>query len=150
MVAEVNVVDRGIEPLCQDWESCILTIRWIDRMLHSRQPDFPKRKEGDSNPRYKKYVRQFSKLLVSATHPSFQSGLANRVAKHIISNACAKVTVLFCSSKCFPIIFLWASVFSSAGIQLLIPYPILCRNKRTERFSCLIQKPFHKVMMRQV
>ena len=24
------VVDRGIEPLCQDWESCILTIRWID------------------------------------------------------------------------------------------------------------------------
>ena len=23
------VVDRGIEPLCQDWESCILTIRWI-------------------------------------------------------------------------------------------------------------------------
>ena len=22
-------MDRGIEPLCQDWESCILTVRWI-------------------------------------------------------------------------------------------------------------------------
>src|SRR5690606_1108034 len=27
------------------------------------------RREGDSNPRYTKRVRQFSKLLVSATHP---------------------------------------------------------------------------------
>ena len=26
------VVDRGIEPLCQDWESCILTIRWIHHL----------------------------------------------------------------------------------------------------------------------
>ncbi len=29
------------------------------------------RKEGDSNPRYPNRVRQFSKLVVSATHPSF-------------------------------------------------------------------------------
>ena len=29
------------------------------------------RKLGDSNPRYEKFVRQFSKLLVSATHPNF-------------------------------------------------------------------------------
>ncbi len=37
-------------------------------------PDFviqPLRKEGDSNPRYPNRVRQFSKLVVSATHPSF-------------------------------------------------------------------------------
>ncbi len=31
------------------------------------------RKEGDSNPRYPNRVRQFSKLVVSATHPSFQT-----------------------------------------------------------------------------
>ena len=31
----------------------------------------PLRKEGDSNPRYPNRVRQFSKLVVSATHPSF-------------------------------------------------------------------------------
>ena len=29
------------------------------------------RKVGDSNPRYGKPVRQFSKLVVSATHPTF-------------------------------------------------------------------------------
>ena len=26
------VVDRGIEPLCQDWQPCILTIRWIHHL----------------------------------------------------------------------------------------------------------------------
>ena len=31
------------------------------------------RKVGDSNPRYGKPVRQFSKLVVSATHPTFQT-----------------------------------------------------------------------------
>ena len=35
------------------------------------------RKEGDSNPRYPLGVRQFSKLLVSATHPSFLKSSAN-------------------------------------------------------------------------
>ena len=34
---------------------------------------FLERKEGDSNPRYPNRVRQFSKLVVSATHPSFQT-----------------------------------------------------------------------------
>ena len=37
-----------------------------------------KRKLGDSNPRYDKLARQFSKLLVSATHPNFHSGLLYR------------------------------------------------------------------------
>ena len=32
------------------------------------------RKLGDSNPRYGNPVRQFSKLVVSATHPNFLSG----------------------------------------------------------------------------
>ena len=39
------------------------------------------RRKGDSNPRYPNRVRQFSKLLVSATHPSLQ-GLAK---KHLCS-----------------------------------------------------------------
>ena len=36
-------------------------------------PNIFLRKEGDSNPRYPNRVRQFSKLVVSATHPSFQT-----------------------------------------------------------------------------
>ena len=40
---------------------------WLDFVLQ------PLRKEGDSNPRYPNRVRQFSKLVVSATHPSFQT-----------------------------------------------------------------------------
>ena len=31
------------------------------------------RREGDSNPRYPNRVRQFSKLVVSATHPPLQN-----------------------------------------------------------------------------
>ena len=38
---------------------------WLDFVIQ------PLRKEGDSNPRYPNRVRQFSKLVVSATHPSF-------------------------------------------------------------------------------
>ena len=39
--------------------------------VHSLYYFFVERKEGDSNPRYPNRVRQFSKLVVSATHPSF-------------------------------------------------------------------------------
>ena len=39
--------------------------------VHSLYYFFYLRKEGDSNPRYPNRVRQFSKLVVSATHPSF-------------------------------------------------------------------------------
>ena len=39
--------------------------------MHSLYYFFVLRKEGDSNPRYPNRVRQFSKLVVSATHPSF-------------------------------------------------------------------------------
>ena len=39
--------------------------------MHSLYYFFVWRKEGDSNPRYPNRVRQFSKLVVSATHPSF-------------------------------------------------------------------------------
>ena len=40
------------------------------------------RRKGDSNPRYPNRVRQFSKLLVSATHPSLRDQF--RVAKVLI------------------------------------------------------------------
>ena len=65
------VVDRGIEPLCQDWESCILTIRWIDHQASRLRAE-----AGGFEPPVREPVRQFSKLLVSATHPSFQGLLA--------------------------------------------------------------------------
>ena len=38
-----------------------------------------KRRKGDSNPRYPNRVRQFSKLLVSATHPSLQWLMKKRI-----------------------------------------------------------------------
>lgn len=61
------------------------------------------RKEGDSNPRYEKFVRQFSKLLVSATHPSFQSSLPNRQA---LSLKCGcKVSHLFSSRQIYRNLF---------------------------------------------
>ena len=44
------------------------------------------RKLGDSNPRYDKLVRQFSKLLVSATHPNFLPGIFT-LPLHLLSNA---------------------------------------------------------------
>ena len=47
------VVGKGIEPLCQDWESCILTVRWTDQLARILARNFEvKRKLGDSNPRY--------------------------------------------------------------------------------------------------
>ena len=49
----------------------------------------PLRKEGDSNPRYPNRVRQFSKLVVSATHPSFQTTPSNNLVKSG-ANVCKK------------------------------------------------------------
>ena len=70
------VVDRGIEPLCQDWESCILTIRWIDQQhVKDQSRRSPLAEGGGFEPPVREPVRQFSKLLVSATHPSFQKDL---------------------------------------------------------------------------
>ena len=67
------VVDRGIEPLCQDWESCILTIRWIDQHFKERsRREIPSvRKEGDSNPRYgNPYGSLANCWFQPLTHPS--------------------------------------------------------------------------------
>ena len=73
-------MDRGIEPLCQDWESCILTIRWIHQV--KLQPSMiclfvrTSAEAGGFEPPVPLQVRQFSKLLVSATHPNFLTGTA--------------------------------------------------------------------------
>ncbi len=48
---------------------------------HLLASNFLLRKEGDSNPRYPNRVRQFSKLVVSATHPSFLTDLPKRVVQ---------------------------------------------------------------------
>ena len=71
-MSKMFVVDRGIEPLCQDWESCILTIRWIDQHFKKRFSEIPLvRKEGDSNPRYgNPYGSLANCWFQPLTHPS--------------------------------------------------------------------------------
>ena len=91
------VVDRGIEPLCQDWESCILTIRWIDQRCNL---ELRLRKVGDSNPRYGKPARQFSKLVVSATHPTFQSDIVAKSTSIVLKCGC-KDTIFFLFHQIF-------------------------------------------------
>ena len=34
LIERLRVVGKGIEPLCQDWESCILTVRWTDQLVN--------------------------------------------------------------------------------------------------------------------
>ena len=71
---------------------------------------FLKRKEGDSNPRYPTRVRQFSKLVVSATHPSFLTEFSVKEwCKGMQKKQLSKISVIkiftniekcpFCSSK---------------------------------------------------
>ena len=56
---------------------------------------------GGFEPPVREPVRQFSKLLVSATHPSFQKDLRVRNLGVISSNAGAKVQPFFQSCKYF-------------------------------------------------
>ena len=79
------------------------------------------RKEGDSNPRYGK----FSKLLVSATHPSFQKDLGVRNLGVISLIAGAKVQQLFEPCKFFADFFHLTCLFCSflSGIRDSNPRP---------------------------
>ena len=92
------VVDRGIEPLCQDWESCILTIRWIHHLYNLKRAE-----AGGFEPPVRLPVRQFSKLLVSATHPNFLPVVRcnHRIIFAHLLIADAKVWIYFYSSKLF-------------------------------------------------
>ena len=107
------VVDRGIEPLCQDWESCILTIRWIDQRCNF---ELSLRKVGDSNPRYgNPHVSLANWWFQPLTQPSNRILLPNQQAS--FSNAGAKILHFFCSTKFFCnffqeiCIFLWFFLF---------------------------------------
>ena len=55
---------------------------------------FLERKEGDSNPRYPNRVRQFSKLVVSATHPSFLTGSLKEWCKCRQKKLLCKISVV--------------------------------------------------------
>ena len=115
------VVDRGIEPLCPDWESCILTIRWIDQHLKERfRREIPPVAEGGGfEPPVREPVRQFSKLLVSATHPSFlkDPGVRNRGVISLIAGA--KVQLFFEPCKFFDDFFYFSLIFLFHGDCLL-------------------------------
>ena len=91
-------MDRGIEPLCQDWESCILTIRWIHHLYNLKRAE-----AGGFEPPVRLPVRQFSKLLVSATHPNFLTVVRcnHRIIFAHLLIADAKVWIYFYSSKLF-------------------------------------------------
>ena len=75
----------------------------------------PWRKLGDSNPRYGKPVRQFSKLVVSATHPNFLSLLSGCV----ISQTRCKGTAIFQTNKGTPRFFckkvIFGAIFAFGG-----------------------------------
>ena len=93
-----QVVDRGIEPLCQDWESCILTIRWIDQRYIFFEVSL--RKVGDSNPRYGYPHGSLANCWFQPlTQPSSRKSLPNQQAS--FSNAVAKVLLFSGSTKFF-------------------------------------------------
>ncbi|MBR2778257.1 MAG: hypothetical protein IKD75_14415, partial [Prevotella sp.] len=60
---------------------------------------------GGFEPPVREPVRQFSKLLVSATHPSFQKEVLSFNRGVISLIAGAKVQTFFRSTKCFGIFF---------------------------------------------
>ena len=100
-----SVVDRGIEPLCQDWESCILTIRWIDQHFKNASLRDPLGAEGGGfEPPVREPVRQFSKLLVSATHPSFQRTIEFETLGYLLDCGC-KGTTYFWILQIFMLLF---------------------------------------------
>ncbi len=60
------------------------------------------RRRGDSNPRYPNRVRQFSKLLVSATHPPLRSCLISSGKRYLPqAKSGAKVRTFFELNKTF-------------------------------------------------
>ena len=81
------VVDRGFEPLWQDWESWILTLRWIHHLPRKYKYILTlRRKVGDSNPRYgNPYVSLANWWFQPLTQPS--KSLEKFLAEPLLSNA---------------------------------------------------------------
>lgn len=74
------------------------------------------RKLGDSNPRYEKFVRQFSKLLVSATHPNFLLLMVFRVPTHQFLNCECKDKDIFHITQEKSFLF-WSLMFVNKSIS---------------------------------
>ena len=118
------VVDRGIEPLCQDWESCILTIRWIDQHFKVTLSVFAMksciafkgnplglRKEGDSNPRYgNPYGSLANCWFQPLTHPSLRTW-SQKPWGYLLDCGC-KGNTIFWTLQIFKRFFSLLSLFS--------------------------------------
>ena len=87
------VVDRGFEPLWQDWESWILTLRWIHHLPRKYKYTLTlRRKVGDSNPRYgNPYVSLANWWFQPLTQPS--KSLEKFLAEPLLSNAMQRYNI---------------------------------------------------------
>ena len=63
-----------------------------NQFLGCVNPSVCLRKVGDSNPRYGNPARQFSKLVVSATHPTFQSDIVAKSTSIVLKCGCKDTT----------------------------------------------------------
>ena len=84
------------------------------------------RRRGDSNPRYPNRVRQFSKLLVSATHPPLRVfDLAKKHRFLSLSKSGAKLQTFFQLAKYF--LLLLSAKGLSYGLLLLVCRHLCCQ-----------------------
>ena len=89
-----DVAPTGIEPVFHAWEACVLAAR---RKRHLQSQILVSGAEaGGFEPPVRLPARQFSKLVVSATHPNFLL-LAFR------SNRCPSFCQLRCKGRCFSV-----------------------------------------------
>ena len=65
---QLFVAPTGLEPVYPAWEAGILTARW---KRHFYFPPYLSAEAGGFEPPVRLPARQFSKLVVSATHPNF-------------------------------------------------------------------------------
>ena len=107
------VLDRGIEPLCQDWESCILTVRWIQHDVFCGTL----RKLGDSNPRY---VYTYGSLANCWFQPLTQTSLpvVQNIYRSIFSQMRCKGSDSFSYMQIFPPIIFKKIIFSYFGMDI--------------------------------
>ena len=103
-----KVAPTGIEPVFHAWEACVLAAR---RKRHLQSQILVSGAEaGGFEPPVRLPARQFSKLVVSATHPNFLL-LAFR------SNRCPSFCQLRCKGRCF---FLNRQIFWQKSFKKII------------------------------
>ena len=91
----------------------ITGLRYIPPVTIKKTPLFGGvlRRRGDSNPRYPNRVRQFSKLLVSATHPPLRVFLLTKKHRFFTLEKRCKITNIFNTDKIFFLLLLFLSDF---------------------------------------